>query len=153
MCYSSLHPLCLLELQKCVLNNLPVSVGASVNRGNLPIMDFGWAVVGGVGRLLCTSRIFHFQSREQIKISLWNDHFVEYGRTVCMFRTEKIRKLVAMGIPESLRGKLWLLFSGTFFPCRQVRHWAICLWVPLGRSQSGTSAPLPCLLWDLGRFA
>ncbi|KAM4803657.1 TBC1 domain family member 8 isoform X1 [Urocitellus parryii] len=50
-------------------------------------------------------------SREQIKISLWSDHFVEYGRTVCMFRTEKIRKLVAMGIPESLRGKLWLLFS------------------------------------------
>lgn len=28
-----------------------------------------------------------------------------------MFRTEKIRKLVAMGIPESLRGRLWLLFS------------------------------------------
>uniref|UniRef100_A0A8D1T2W1 Rab-GAP TBC domain-containing protein n=1 Tax=Sus scrofa TaxID=9823 RepID=A0A8D1T2W1_PIG len=53
-------------------------------------------------------------SREQIKISLWNDHFVEYGRTVCMFRTEKIRKLVAMGIPESLRGKLWLLFSAWF---------------------------------------
>ncbi|EDL99196.1 rCG22278 [Rattus norvegicus] len=50
-------------------------------------------------------------SREQIKISLWNDHFAEYGRTVCMFRTEKIRKLVAMGIPESLRGRLWLLFS------------------------------------------
>ncbi|XP_015278176.1 PREDICTED: TBC1 domain family member 8 [Gekko japonicus] len=50
-------------------------------------------------------------SREQIKESLWNDHFSEYGRTVCMFRTEKIRKLVAMGIPESLRGKLWLLFS------------------------------------------
>ncbi|KAM8786022.1 TBC1 domain family member 8 isoform 1-T1 [Rhynchonycteris naso] len=50
-------------------------------------------------------------SREQIKLSLWNDHFVEYGRTVCMFRTEKVRKLVAMGIPESLRGRLWLLFS------------------------------------------
>ncbi|KAF4799957.1 TBC1 domain family member 8 [Turdus rufiventris] len=51
------------------------------------------------------------KSREQIKESLWDDHFVEYGRTVSMFRTEKIRKLVAMGIPESLRGKLWLLFS------------------------------------------
>ncbi|XP_050777691.1 TBC1 domain family member 8 isoform X3 [Gopherus flavomarginatus] len=50
-------------------------------------------------------------SREQIKERLWNDHFAEYGSTVCMFRTEKIRKLVAMGIPESLRGKLWLLFS------------------------------------------
>uniref|UniRef100_A0A7M4F308 TBC1 domain family member 8 n=1 Tax=Crocodylus porosus TaxID=8502 RepID=A0A7M4F308_CROPO len=47
----------------------------------------------------------------RIKESLWNDHFAEYGRTVCMFRTEKIRKLVAMGIPESLRGELWLLFS------------------------------------------
>ncbi|XP_032082049.1 TBC1 domain family member 8 [Thamnophis elegans] len=50
-------------------------------------------------------------SREQVKESLWDDHFAEYGRTVCMFRTEKIRKLVAMGIPESLRGKLWLIFS------------------------------------------
>ncbi|XP_058040812.1 TBC1 domain family member 8 isoform X2 [Ahaetulla prasina] len=50
-------------------------------------------------------------SREQIKERLWDDHFAEYGRTVCMFRTEKIRKLVAMGIPESLRGKLWLIFS------------------------------------------
>ncbi|XP_053563621.1 TBC1 domain family member 8 isoform X2 [Bombina bombina] len=50
-------------------------------------------------------------SREQIKEHLWKDHFAEYGRTVCMFRTEKIRKLVAMGIPESLRGELWLVFS------------------------------------------
>ncbi|EPQ03053.1 TBC1 domain family member 8, partial [Myotis brandtii] len=50
-------------------------------------------------------------SREEVKISLWKDHFVEYGRTVCMFRTEKIRKLVAMGLPECLRGRLWLLFS------------------------------------------
>ncbi|XP_004844505.1 TBC1 domain family member 8 isoform X2 [Heterocephalus glaber] len=58
----------------------------------------------------CQSPDLHL-SREQIKISLWNDHFSEYGRTVCMFRTEKIRKLVAMGIPEALRGRLWLLFS------------------------------------------
>uniref|UniRef100_A0A8C8SB92 TBC1 domain family member 8 n=1 Tax=Pelusios castaneus TaxID=367368 RepID=A0A8C8SB92_9SAUR len=58
------------------------------------------------------SESFDFRmSREQIKERLWNDHLAEYGRTVCMFRTEKIRKLVAMGIPESLRGKLWLLFS------------------------------------------
>ncbi|XP_067889967.1 TBC1 domain family member 8 isoform X2 [Heterodontus francisci] len=48
---------------------------------------------------------------EEVKNQLWYDHFVEYGRTVSMFRTEKIRKLVAMGIPECLRGELWLLFS------------------------------------------
>ncbi|XP_054977824.1 TBC1 domain family member 8 [Sorex araneus] len=51
-------------------------------------------------------------SREQVKMSLWHDHFAEFGRTVCMFRTDKIRKLVAMGVPEALRGRLWLLFSG-----------------------------------------
>lgn len=50
-------------------------------------------------------------SKEQIKERLWRDHFSEYGRTVCMFRTEKIRKLVSMGIPECLRGELWLIFS------------------------------------------
>uniref|UniRef100_A0A4W3JSX3 TBC1 domain family member 8B n=1 Tax=Callorhinchus milii TaxID=7868 RepID=A0A4W3JSX3_CALMI len=53
----------------------------------------------------------YLQGMEEVKKRLWYDHFVEYGRTVSMFRTEKIRKLVAMGIPGSLRGELWLLFS------------------------------------------
>ncbi|CAB1347141.1 unnamed protein product [Coregonus sp. 'balchen'] len=48
---------------------------------------------------------------EQVKERLWDDHFSEYGRGVHMFRTEKIQKLVAMGIPESLRGELWMTFS------------------------------------------
>ncbi|MBN3308190.1 TBCD8 protein, partial [Amia calva] len=48
---------------------------------------------------------------EQAKERLWQDHFEEYGRGVYMFRTEKIQRLVAMGIPESLRGELWLSFS------------------------------------------
>uniref|UniRef100_A0A673H898 Rab-GAP TBC domain-containing protein n=1 Tax=Sinocyclocheilus rhinocerous TaxID=307959 RepID=A0A673H898_9TELE len=42
---------------------------------------------------------------------LWEEHFTEFGRGVHMFRTDKIRKLVALGIPESLRGELWLNFS------------------------------------------
>uniref|UniRef100_A0A8C7IAS4 TBC1 domain family member 8 n=1 Tax=Oncorhynchus kisutch TaxID=8019 RepID=A0A8C7IAS4_ONCKI len=48
---------------------------------------------------------------EQVKERLWDDHFSAYGRGVHMFRTEKIQKLVAMGIPESLRGELWMTFS------------------------------------------
>lgn len=52
------------------------------------------------------------QNSEQVKERLWEDHFVEFGRGVHMFRTEKIQKLVAMGVPESLRGELWLSFSG-----------------------------------------
>ncbi|KAJ8332304.1 hypothetical protein SKAU_G00427300 [Synaphobranchus kaupii] len=39
-----------------------------------------------------------------LKERLWEEHFSEFGRGVHMFRTEKIQKLVAMGIPESLRG-------------------------------------------------
>ncbi|XP_066542686.1 TBC1 domain family member 8 [Hoplias malabaricus] len=50
-------------------------------------------------------------SSEQLKVRLWEDHFEEFGRGVHMFKTDKIRKLVAMGIPESLRGEMWLTFS------------------------------------------
>nr|XP_020504830.1 TBC1 domain family member 8 [Labrus bergylta] len=51
------------------------------------------------------------KSTEQEKERLWDDHFSEFGRGVHMFRTEKIQRLVAMGIPESLRGELWMTFS------------------------------------------
>lgn len=51
------------------------------------------------------------QSMQQVKQRLWDDHFVEFGRGVHMFRTDKIQRLVAMGIPEALRGELWMNFS------------------------------------------
>lgn len=47
-----------------------------------------------------------------MKEESWHIHFFEYGRGVCMYRTAKMRELVLKGIPESLRGELWLLFSG-----------------------------------------
>lgn len=52
------------------------------------------------------------ESLEQQKERLWEDHFSEFGRGVHMFRTERIRHLAAMGVPESLRGELWMTFSG-----------------------------------------
>ncbi|GAA6225238.1 TBC1 domain family member 8 [Lates japonicus] len=51
------------------------------------------------------------KSMEQVKERLWEDHFSEFGCGVHMFRTEKIQRLVAMGIPESLRGELWMTLS------------------------------------------
>uniref|UniRef100_A0A8D0CI94 TBC1 domain family member 8B n=1 Tax=Scleropages formosus TaxID=113540 RepID=A0A8D0CI94_SCLFO len=42
----------------------------------------------------------------------WNIHFSEYGRGMSMFRTKKTRDLIVRGVPEFLRGELWLLFSG-----------------------------------------
>uniref|UniRef100_A0A8C7Z4S4 TBC1 domain family member 8 n=1 Tax=Oryzias sinensis TaxID=183150 RepID=A0A8C7Z4S4_9TELE len=51
------------------------------------------------------------QNTELVKQRLWEDHFTEFGRGVHMFRTDKIQRLVAMGIPESLRGELWMTLS------------------------------------------
>uniref|UniRef100_A0A3Q4FZQ5 TBC1 domain family member 9B n=1 Tax=Neolamprologus brichardi TaxID=32507 RepID=A0A3Q4FZQ5_NEOBR len=49
---------------------------------------------------------------EKMKEESWNIHFLEFGRGVCMYRTSRTRELVLNGIPERLRGELWLLFSG-----------------------------------------
>ncbi|XP_051871160.1 LOW QUALITY PROTEIN: TBC1 domain family member 9B-like [Pristis pectinata] len=51
-------------------------------------------------------------AKEKMKEESWNIHFFEFGRGVCMYRTAKTRDLVLKGLPESLRGELWLLFSG-----------------------------------------
>lgn len=53
-----------------------------------------------------------FQAKEFMKEQAWKNHFAEYGQGVCMYRTEKTKELVLKGIPESMRGELWLLFSG-----------------------------------------
>eukprot|EP00066_Takifugu_rubripes_P021976 XP_011611242.1 PREDICTED: TBC1 domain family member 9 [Takifugu rubripes] len=51
-------------------------------------------------------------AKEFLKEQAWKNHFAEYGQGVCMYRTEKTKDLVLKGIPESMRGELWLLFSG-----------------------------------------
>uniref|UniRef100_A0A8D3DHP7 TBC1 domain family member 9 n=1 Tax=Scophthalmus maximus TaxID=52904 RepID=A0A8D3DHP7_SCOMX len=52
------------------------------------------------------------QAKEFMKEQAWKNHSAEYGQGVCMYRTEKTKELVLKGIPESMRGDLWLLFSG-----------------------------------------
>ena len=54
------------------------------------------------------------QMKEKMKEEAWNIHFSEFGRGVCMYRTSRTRELVLNGIPEHLRGELWLLFSGLY---------------------------------------
>lgn len=58
---------------------------------------------------------FLLQLKEKMKEQSWNILFAECGRGVSMFRTKKTRDLVIRGIPEALRGELWMLFSGITF--------------------------------------
>ncbi|XP_057698399.1 TBC1 domain family member 9 [Corythoichthys intestinalis] len=51
-------------------------------------------------------------AKEFLKEQAWKNHFSEFGQGVCMYRTEKTKELVLQGIPEGMRGDLWLLFSG-----------------------------------------
>ena len=49
-----------------------------------------------------------------MKEQSWNIHFSEYGRGTSMFFTRKTRDLIVRGVPEALRGELWMLFSGMY---------------------------------------
>src|SRR5699024_6365882 len=46
------------------------------------------------------------------KLNLWNLHFIEYGRGISCYRVAKTRELILQGIPDELRGELWMLYSG-----------------------------------------
>ncbi|XP_077435951.1 TBC1 domain family member 8 [Vanacampus margaritifer] len=51
------------------------------------------------------------KNMEALKEKMWEEHFAEFGRGVHMFRTDKVQRLIAMGIPESLRGEMWMTLS------------------------------------------
>uniref|UniRef100_A0A4W3HCP8 TBC1 domain family member 8B n=1 Tax=Callorhinchus milii TaxID=7868 RepID=A0A4W3HCP8_CALMI len=83
--------------------------------------------------------IFPSPVKEKMKEELWNIHFVEFGRGVCMYRTPKTQELVLRGLPESLRGELWLLFSGALNEMvTEPGYYAELLARSLGRSSLAT---------------
>ena len=49
------------------------------------------------------------------RISPWNQYFESHGRDVCMIKDPKLHQLVSAGIPNSLRGELWMVLSGSLF--------------------------------------
>ncbi|KAM9710266.1 TBC1 domain family member 8 [Menidia menidia] len=51
------------------------------------------------------------QGDRPLKERQWEQLFGELGRGVHMFRTDGVRRLVAMGIPEALRGEVWMMLS------------------------------------------
>ncbi|XP_060086343.1 TBC1 domain family member 9-like [Ylistrum balloti] len=63
-------------------------------------------------KLFCRRDSDELSSRETVKEHLWNIHFAEYGRGVCMYRTVATIQLILKGLPEKFRGEVWMLFSG-----------------------------------------
>ena len=53
--------------------------------------------------------------KQEAKEKQWELHFAEYGRGVTIYRTVETAKLVIQGVPQSLRGEVWLTFSGKTF--------------------------------------
>ena len=51
-------------------------------------------------------------AKELVKCNLWNLHFIEYGHGISCYRVAKTRELILQGIPDKLRGELWMLYSG-----------------------------------------
>lgn len=49
---------------------------------------------------------------QEAKEKQWELHFSEYGRGMTIYRTVETAKLVIAGIPQNLRGEVWLTFSG-----------------------------------------
>ncbi|OON15215.1 TBC domain protein, partial [Opisthorchis viverrini] len=49
---------------------------------------------------------------EGARMASWADYFGLYGSGMTMYRTDRLRSLVLNGLPEKLRGRLWMVLSG-----------------------------------------
>lgn len=102
----------------------PSDVGSNSSSDNIeqsssPTKDSNMSSKGsGVDLEPALATVFCRRSSEEIdpkelmKENLWSIHYQEYGRGVCMYRTSKTRELVMKGIPDSIRGEIWMIYSG-----------------------------------------
>ncbi|KAH3682922.1 hypothetical protein WICPIJ_006108 [Wickerhamomyces pijperi] len=55
------------------------------------------------------------KSKDKSKLKLWYDYFLNNGRNLSLSQTPMFHKLIRVGIPNRLRGELWLYSSGGMF--------------------------------------
>lgn len=58
------------------------------------------------------------ETRDSIMVNKWLKYFERCGRGCAMMRTHRAHEYVLRGLPASLRGELWLVFSGALFDVR-----------------------------------
>ncbi|KAI2798993.1 TBC1 domain member 8B, partial [Blomia tropicalis] len=78
-------------------------------------------------------------AKELVKLNLWNLHFIEYGRGISCYRVAKTRDLILQGIPDELRGELWMLYSGAINE-KETNHGYYERLVEQSRDQHGVAA-------------
>ncbi|KAG0424894.1 hypothetical protein HPB47_027901, partial [Ixodes persulcatus] len=71
-----------------------------------------WKPEGSLAKCFELPRSKEAEAAEVLKEKQWEEHFAEYGRGICTYRTSKAQELVLAGIPDSLRGELWMVYSG-----------------------------------------
>ncbi|KAL4714146.1 hypothetical protein ACJJTC_008500 [Scirpophaga incertulas] len=72
-----------------------------------------WMLQPPLMTLFATNQTSPIKQIQQKKEKKWEDHMSEVGRGVSMYQTTAGSELVVNGIPESLRGELWSVFSGS----------------------------------------
>ncbi|KAI8435185.1 hypothetical protein MSG28_003542 [Choristoneura fumiferana] len=63
--------------------------------------------------LFLTQQTSPIKQIQQKKEKQWEDHMTDVGRGISMYQNTEGSELVISGIPESLRGELWSVFSGS----------------------------------------
>jgi len=54
-------------------------------------------------------------AKDAAKKSIWQDLFLEYGRGLCSYRTHAVHESILKGIPDDLRGEIWMINSGAVY--------------------------------------
>jgi len=54
-------------------------------------------------------------AKDAAKKSVWQNLFLEYGRGLCSYRTHAVHSNILKGIPDSLRGEIWMINSGAVY--------------------------------------
>ncbi|XP_021209163.1 TBC1 domain family member 9 isoform X1 [Bombyx mori] len=75
--------------------------------------DSHWTPQPPLMTLFKTHQTSPIKQMQQKKEKRWEDHMAEVGRGVSMYQTTDGSELVVSGLPESLRGELWSVFSGS----------------------------------------
>ncbi|PRP83683.1 hypothetical protein PROFUN_03838 [Planoprotostelium fungivorum] len=55
-----------------------------------------------------------YVEKEERKSEDWRKYCAKYGNGLSMTKTDKLKLMIRQGIPNNIRGRMWMIFSGAF---------------------------------------